>query len=287
MAELHLVVDSVDNAEEIQREWEELEKQRKLNGEKKAQTSWRDWLGFNKKPKLRYPPEIRKGGTDYSDARAAAILKDYLQPTTTLSEKDAFDSIMVLIPQNGQSNSEVAHISNMFIELAEQIHFDHPSHFKLAWLVGRIGSSPKFTYDLVNGFNVCQLLGEYIYDQQTGNDENYLNVNIVAFHAKICACGLWCHYESATIMLRFLFEDKRNNDFDDVFRSGRVMEGAVWILFYGYIVYQMILQDKDADRWVVWRAGFASMETESFATDECKKLSARAVRMMDALTYVP
>ena len=289
MAELHLVVDSVDNAEEIEREWDEREKQKKRNGENKktqTQASWRDWLGLAQKhPTVRFPSSIRKGGTDYSDARAAAILRDYLQPTTSLTEDKAFDSIMALIPRHGASNSEVADISSLFVELAEQIHFDHPSHFKLASLVSRIGSSSKFTVPLGDSFNVCQLLGEYLHDQQSGNDEQYLNVNIVAFHAKLCACGLWRHRQNAANRLRWLFEDKRNEKYDDVYRSGHVMEGAVWILFYGYVVYQMVLQDNDADRWAVWRAGFAGMETASFATDECKTLSARAVRMMDALSY--
>lgn len=92
------------------------------------------------------PRAILAGGTDYSEARVAAILRDFLQPETKLSLQEVAKSILVLIPANAAGNAEVFSFGEICVELAEQIPFDHPSQLKLAQLLHHLSMSPKFMY---------------------------------------------------------------------------------------------------------------------------------------------
>lgn len=86
------------------------------------------------------------GGTDYSAARVAAILRDFLQPDTKLSLQEAANSLLVLIPANASNNAEVCSFGGICMELAEQIPYHHPSQLKLSQLLHYLSRSPKFMY---------------------------------------------------------------------------------------------------------------------------------------------
>lgn len=86
------------------------------------------------------------GGTDYSEARVAAILRDFLQPDTKLSVQEAAESLLVLIPANASNNAEVCSFGGICVELAEQIPYHHPSQLKLVQLLHYLSRSPKFMY---------------------------------------------------------------------------------------------------------------------------------------------
>lgn len=86
------------------------------------------------------------GGTEYSEARVAAILRDFLQPDTKLSLKDAAEALLVLIPTDASDYAEVFSFGEICVELAEQIPYRHPSQLKLTQLLHYVSRSPKFMY---------------------------------------------------------------------------------------------------------------------------------------------
>jgi hypothetical protein len=89
---------------------------------------------------------VRAGGTDYSDAKVATILRDFLQPDTKITLKEAAISLLALIPANASGYGEVCSFGEICVELAEQIPYHHPSQQKLAQLLRYLSGSPKFMY---------------------------------------------------------------------------------------------------------------------------------------------
>lgn len=122
MSALHLTVDSVDNVASYS-----------TNGDPitniKGISLWIRLLFSSGNP---IPRNIWAGGTDYSETRVAAILRDFLQPDTKLSLQEAAKAILVLIPANASGYAEVCSFGEICVELAEQIPYHHPSQLKLA-----------------------------------------------------------------------------------------------------------------------------------------------------------
>lgn len=73
------------------------------------------------------------------DYKVFLILRDFLQPGSTITLRDAVDRIIEVFPDG---YSSLRSINTVCLELAEQIPYHHVSHLKLArllWLVGRNG----------------------------------------------------------------------------------------------------------------------------------------------------
>lgn len=138
MSALHLTVDSVDNAAAYNTNDAP---RRNVKG-----ISLRIRLFFSSSSSKPIPRNIWAGGTDYSDARVAAILRDFLQPDTKLTVLEAAKAILVLIPANASEYAEVCSFGEICVELAEQIPYHHPSQLKLAQLLHFLSTSPKFMY---------------------------------------------------------------------------------------------------------------------------------------------
>lgn len=147
MSTLDLTVDSVDNAEAY-----EIEEKPKRK-EKGISARLRSVLSSNK-PVSR---TISAGGTDYSEARVAAILRDFLQPDTKMSLKEVAKSLLVLIPPNASEHAEVCSFGEICVELAEQIPYHHPSQLKLTQLLHYLSMSTKFKYPLTVTYH-CKAL---------------------------------------------------------------------------------------------------------------------------------
>lgn len=86
------------------------------------------------------------GRTDYTEAKMATILRDFLQPDSKVSLHEISREILALIPANAVNNAEVGSFGEICVELAEQIPYDHPSQLKLAQLLHSLSHSPKFIY---------------------------------------------------------------------------------------------------------------------------------------------
>lgn len=134
MSALDLTVDSVDNAAAYYGN----------DGARKKDQGIGPLVGSiftSYKPLSRNVPA---GGTNYSDARVAVILRDFLQPDTKLSLQEAATSLLILIPANASGHAEVCSFGGICVELAEQIPYHHPSQLKFTQLLRYLSISPKF-----------------------------------------------------------------------------------------------------------------------------------------------
>lgn len=82
-------------------------------------------------------------GQDVFVDKAFDLLRDFLQPGTSLSLKTLSRQILRLLPERAPESYEAGMIGDLFIELAEQIPYHHPSQLKLVTLLESLGKSPK------------------------------------------------------------------------------------------------------------------------------------------------
>jgi hypothetical protein len=144
MESLHLTVDCVDNAAEYAGSGGRTNKGTALSRIQSVFTS-------DKTP-LR---NTLAGGTKFSEAKVAAVLRDFLQPDSKISLREAAGSIMNMVPDNAQENAEVYSFGEICVELAEQIPYYHSSQFKLAQLLQYISTSPKFLSKYPSTVSIC------------------------------------------------------------------------------------------------------------------------------------
>lgn len=97
-------------------------------------------------PKLSHEEAADKSAevSAYSDDKVFIILRDFLQPSSSLSLKSTVEAIIDLLPDNALSN-EVWSFGSVCFELAEQIPYYHPSQQKLARLLEELVESDKIT----------------------------------------------------------------------------------------------------------------------------------------------
>jgi hypothetical protein len=135
MSRLHLTVDGVDNAAAYGIDPHKV---------KKTDTSMSENPSMVNKKRVLRGPTVWVGGTGYTEAKVASILRDFLQPDSKTTLQSAAQSLLVLIPSNASSNAEVRSFGDICVELAEQIPYDHPSQLKLVGLLQYLSTSPKF-----------------------------------------------------------------------------------------------------------------------------------------------
>lgn len=76
---------------------------------------------------------------DVGDYKVFIVLRDFLQPDSTMTIANAVDCIVQINPEG---KGTVA-VTSVVFELAEQIPYQHPSHQKLARLMWRLGRSDR------------------------------------------------------------------------------------------------------------------------------------------------
>ena len=81
--------------------------------------------------------------TDALTYKFFCILRDYLQPNTTLTLHSTALSVLELLPDGHPQSMDVGFFGDTCIELAEQIPYHHPSQIKLAGLLEYVGNSEK------------------------------------------------------------------------------------------------------------------------------------------------
>lgn len=72
------------------------------------------------------------------------ILRDFLQPDSRFTVKEAVRSALALLPNDAQNSDVIWSFGMTCIDIAEQIPYHHPSHMKLAALFEELGKSSKF-----------------------------------------------------------------------------------------------------------------------------------------------
>lgn len=71
-----------------------------------------------------------KRDTVYDCMKVFVILRDFLQPDTTLSLKSVLNYLVDLLPENAPYSPEVYSLGIICVDMAEQIPYHHPSQHK-------------------------------------------------------------------------------------------------------------------------------------------------------------
>lgn len=74
------------------------------------------------------------------------ILRDYLQPGSSMTMKSAASALLGLLPEDAPFSTDVWVFGEMCLEVAEQIHYSHPSQMKLAALLEYLGRFKQLGY---------------------------------------------------------------------------------------------------------------------------------------------
>ncbi|RFU27689.1 hypothetical protein B7463_g8636, partial [Scytalidium lignicola] len=255
------------------------------------------------------------GTTDYTAAKVAAILQEFLQPDSKTSLEKAAESLLFLISANASEYAEVYSFGEICVEFAEQIPYHHPSQLKLARLLKYLSRSPKFdskpNLPPKERLHHCyQLLGESIRDNFNGSDTEHPEywVNFHAFVANFYETGVFGAQPGYALwMMRDSFEEKMPKEACE--QDLNVMAAAQWIIWYGQSLFKLILygddQDEDenakeswrfgkqytgpliqrrsVERWRYWKQCFQLIVSDTDSSDECKKLASRSANLMDAI----
>lgn len=151
--------------------------------------------------RLRFRPESLAykytGTSSYSDTEVFLILRDFLQPDTTLSLRSVLQAISDLLPNDVPLSNEVWSLGVVCLELAQQIPYSHSSQQKLAQLLFYLAKSDKVIERFDVGVSPCMIptqllftnpqqnknifnesfnrLTEYIYTRLTGIYHSIIN----------------------------------------------------------------------------------------------------------------
>ena len=85
---------------------------------------------------------------DYSDGASVPnkpfqVLRTYLEPWNSTSMDEAAAEIIDLLPDDDPRESAMYEFGGICCEIGEQIPYNHPSHYKFAALLHRLGKSTK------------------------------------------------------------------------------------------------------------------------------------------------
>ncbi|KAK1770168.1 hypothetical protein QBC33DRAFT_609500 [Phialemonium atrogriseum] len=237
-----------------------------------------------------------------AEIKFANLLRDYVQLGDKRSVEDIAKEILAILPANGQYSTEMSAFSQLCVEIAVQIPYHHPSQMKLAYLLQYLARSPKFvSTSTLPGVEVLthsyQALGEVIRDNLQGPQAEETPMAWVNYHA------FFAHFESivgrttssptyAIWTMREAFEgvDYTKEEFRDYYimaaaYASRVAESdeKSWRL-------GSLLKDEkrsmgllSLERWRFWADGFKAVAADEKSSDECRSLSGKAPRLMDAM----
>jgi hypothetical protein len=254
-----------------------------------------------------------------SDYKTFLVLRDFLQPYSTIRLGDAVDRILEVFPDG---YSDLQSINTVCFELAEQIPYRHPSQLKLArllWLIGRSqkrivksrikacarGNSFKrhLTYaqdapTTVNTF--YQHLLEDLVDNRGNPGDDGADpsryVNYQAFVANLMEVGVWLPGPSlALYAMRGTFQESHEGE-GPAIRDAWALGAAQWILWNGQGLFKLVLWPGDGKMeemqqitlkdWHTWRARFREIAGSGKFGEECRTVAGKAANMMDMLERV-
>ncbi|KAL2841845.1 hypothetical protein BJY01DRAFT_236210 [Aspergillus pseudoustus] len=259
------------------------------------------------------PSDLEKSSNPTSlDFRVFQVLNDFLQPSTTTSLDFAVQAILALLPENAPESSEVWSAGSVFVEIAGQIPYHHPSQLKLATLIEELSNADKFTQKRQDekGFRYrCQRLKETVRDSyNTPNDEDVNEwPNLNAFYAHLDARHVFSNHPTFMIWtMRSAFEENPEDD-PEYFAGMKdqcILAAAQYILWSGQEQFKRIsfigdvnpstLQDWKPgplyegdtgftlDRWRFWKAGFRAAAEDSGVGAEARDVAGKAAGLMDA-----
>ncbi|KAH8694029.1 hypothetical protein BGW36DRAFT_361851 [Talaromyces proteolyticus] len=243
-----------------------------------------------------------------SDYKIFLILRDFLQPGSTIKPDDAVSSALEVFPVG---YSDLRSLNTVCLELAEQIPYDHPSQLKLAsflWLVGRRSkrvAKLQSKEKPIATENFYQHLSEDISDNlaDPGDDdtEPVRYINFQSFLAHLMGLGLFhADTHDAERAMRLAFEQDHADE-SIVIHDAWILGAAQWILWYGQELFKLLLWKENGEeafekdktgstilkKWDSWKGKFEEATGESGGHgDECRKVAKRAVEIMAVLERV-
>ncbi|KAB5546917.1 hypothetical protein GE09DRAFT_1190808 [Coniochaeta sp. 2T2.1] len=215
---------------------------------------------------------------NYKEDKEYLIMKDFLQPDTTMSLQTASESLLDLIPEHCKPGSLVA-----VIHLCANVTpWHHTAHLKLAWLAERLRWSPKMSPVLgsikgpKDSYLTMQCFSDALwmdhenaesYDPDSQSDlDQWVNFN--AYLANLDAL----HFTNGGGETR----DPNDEAYGRRGRDANVLAAAQWILWNGqnmrrYAIYPKppagsTTSDEDyfnlefagasLEHWHIWKQGF-------------------------------
>ncbi|KAI0418391.1 hypothetical protein F5X98DRAFT_337912 [Xylaria grammica] len=236
------------------------------------------------------------------------ILRAFLQSEPSVSFHSAASALINMLPED-PSSTETWEVGELFLELAEQIPYNHPSHVKLARLLEHIGPSVKLgqkTHIPGRGqiWHRFQRLGESLLDQmpsvpESRDDMAYVNYH--AFAANLCEFRIFPTDPTHSIWaMRDAFEKKLEEESHQMIR---VMAAAQWIRWNGQGLFKQVLWHSEPtpdgerdwargnlfegktllglDRWTFWRVGFQEAAGKENYTAEARAVAKGAAELME------
>ncbi|KAK2759837.1 hypothetical protein FQN54_002571 [Arachnomyces sp. PD_36] len=245
----------------------------------------------------------------YSDDCAFVILRDFLQPKSTLSLESVVSALVDLLPEDAPESSAVYSFGALCLDMGERIPYHHPSHQKMALLLEKLGVFTKVNSKTYLGgkspiYNRYQRLGEYVKDCRLppAEEEPQTYVNYNAFVANIERCHV---FETDPTYAIWAMRDALEKNIEDealCIRDSYIIGAAQWILWNGQKLFAQIKYTGTVfpqywspgelysgeglltiHRWRFWADRFRAMAGEkSECSDECKAVAVKAADMMDA-----
>ena len=84
--------------------------------------------------------------TDFRGTTVFRSLQDFLQPDTEKTLWETIEAISTILP-DAPLSTEAYVVGGIFLEIAEQIPWHHPSQMKLAQVVQALTTSSKLSYN--------------------------------------------------------------------------------------------------------------------------------------------
>ncbi|KAL4959050.1 DUF3632 domain-containing protein [Aspergillus stella-maris] len=259
------------------------------------------------RPKCSSPPEESSFATHRNICRTFLVLKDFLQPDTTKSLEETALTLLSIIPDGKSRSAEIRSAGEVFIEVAGQVPYSHPSQLKLAALIKRLSWSDKFISrpDEKGTIYSCGTLAETMGDSYYGpNDVDTQEwPNLSAFFAHIDALRI--HTDRNTFAVRAM-RDAFEREPEEVFtfpgkRDQCIIAAAQYVLWNGQNLFTATQYCGDVSdprpwsdeglyrgelgqnlqRWRFWKAGFHSAADDSALGNEARDIARRSASLME------
>ncbi|KAI5917996.1 hypothetical protein F4810DRAFT_694175 [Camillea tinctor] len=245
------------------------------------------------------------------------ILKDSLQPGSETSIPIAAQRISDLLEPGPvpEASAELTSLMEMFLEVAWQIPYNHPSLVKLVQILVRLSDTGKTTriYDEPDGFNQCSYLHKlgsifrdyfaqpYEKGSSFKSEEVSRWISQHAFMALVFASGKDNLSLFALWVMRDAFEGSNTPESTDADAAA----AAQWILYAGQTLFRFVQLPELCDshelnltdpgplytgekgftvkRWRFWIEGFSRVADRTDSHEEVRKLAQDAKVLMEAM----
>ncbi|KAJ5349540.1 hypothetical protein N7541_007267 [Penicillium brevicompactum] len=231
--------------------------------------------------------------TDFRGTAVFRSLQDFLQPDTEQTLWETIETISTILP-DAPLSTEAYVVGGIFLEIAEQIPWHHPSQMKLAQVVQALTTSSKLSYNSQIRFGIS--LSE-AYEIGPNPDKPLEWPNKMSFYAHLSALSCLPHdhgYAFNALRDAFQVRDVTWGPQFEGEQDQHVLAAAQFILWDGLETFKQIRAgDAGAGElslkgWKFYQKGFEDVENSDLG-EECKKVAKKAANLMatieESLTF--